>query len=780
MNTKNEAPTCALREGASVAGHDDQHVYEFYHASPTGIQLLVSGGAAGAISRSVTAPLDRVKILYQVDPVRKFTVLKAAKSMGVILKNTGVAGLWRGNGVAVLRIAPFSAISYSTFTVYEGMLQRHMRREKDVFSRFLAGAAAGATATTATYPLDLIRARIAAHWSKTPMYESFWDGASTIVRTEGITSLYSGINPTLLGIVPYAGISFAIFESLKSFASRSPLLAIDKNQDTMLPPPALTTIQRLVCGGVAGLIAQTATYPLHVIRRRMQVQGSPIDPSNMRHIPGTNMSMSATTSAGEVVSNQSVVRALRLLYATEGWHGMFKGVTLSWLKAPVAVALSFTINDGLKDSFTSYEHRKIQDEIDTYGSPLVRRKRGEYYYYESPLEQTVARPHLQEPGEPVVIVERQPGMTTGLAHTPASVMEPPPHSSEPSATEHSVGTTTGDTPTHSDLPVCHTHAPSEAQHQKLLHHDAAENLPLIYKFISGGVAGAVAKTVIAPADRVKILYQVNPHREFSLSRALKTGNQIIQHSGPVALWRGNMATLLRVIPYSSITYATFDRYQYMLSTYLWEERNFWTRFFAGAAAGATATSLTYPMDLLRARKAAHWSVRPIGYLEALKNVYRSQGELAMFNGLKPTLLGIVPYAGSSFAFFETMKDRYLIAKGLRDESQVPTHVRLVFGGVAGLVAQSLTYPLDIVRRRMQVDQTGAYRNMVDCVQTILRTEGVWAFYKGLSMNWIKGPIAVSVSFVVNDKVKNWFRKRQGLEASSAYGGSGEAKPTTGK
>lgn len=65
------------------------------------------------------------------------------------------------------------------------------------------------------------------------------------------------------------------------------------------------------------------------------------------------------------------------------------------------------------------------------------------------------------------------------------------------------------------------------------------------------------------------------------------------------------------------------------------------------------------MDLLRARKAAHWSVRPIGYLEALKNVYRSQGELAMFNGLKPTLLGIVPYAGSSFAFFETMKDRYV-------------------------------------------------------------------------------------------------------------------------
>lgn len=191
-----------------------------------------------------------------------------------------------------------------------------------------------------------------------------------------------GIHPTLLGIVPYAGISFATFESLKAFARNSPLLAIEENTDGILSEPALTTIQRLVCGGVAGLIAQTATYPLHVIRRRMQVHGSPIDSSNTRNIPGTNMTMSSRTSGGEMVSNQSVLRALRLLYTTEGWPGMFKGVTLSWLKAPIAVALSFTINDGLKDSFTSYEHRKIQDEIDVYGSPLVRRQRGEYHYYE--------------------------------------------------------------------------------------------------------------------------------------------------------------------------------------------------------------------------------------------------------------------------------------------------------------------------------------------------------------------------------------------------------------
>eukprot|EP00037_Helgoeca_nana_P028169 m.329017 g.329017 ORF g.329017 m.329017 type:complete len:165 (+) comp27703_c2_seq15:481-975(+) len=143
------------------------------------------------------------------------------KSLNMIFKNTGLPGLWRGNTLAVARIAPFSAITYTSFSMYEVALA-----EADTFGpdsaisiRFAAGSAAGATATALTYPLDLVRARIAAHWSLQPRYTSFFSGVQEIIRKEGVSSLYAGLAPTMLGIIPYAGVSFAVFETLKAHVS---------------------------------------------------------------------------------------------------------------------------------------------------------------------------------------------------------------------------------------------------------------------------------------------------------------------------------------------------------------------------------------------------------------------------------------------------------------------------------------------------------------------------------------------------------------------------------
>ena len=133
-------------------------------------------------------------------------------------------------------------------------------RGQPVLCRFTAGAAAGATATALTYPLDLLRARQAAHWAVTPRYRGYVSGLQEIVRTEGPRALWAGLGPTLVGIVPYAGLSFGTYETLKAMLPRD-------EQTGQLPSG-----YRLAAGGLAGLVAQTATYPLHVVRRRMQVQ----------------------------------------------------------------------------------------------------------------------------------------------------------------------------------------------------------------------------------------------------------------------------------------------------------------------------------------------------------------------------------------------------------------------------------------------------------------------------------------------------------------------------
>jgi solute carrier family 25 protein 42 len=126
--------------------------------------------------------------------------------------------------------------------------------------------------------------------------------------------------------------------------------------------------------------------------------------------------------------------------------------------------------------------------------------------------------------------------------------------------------------------------------------------------------------------------------------------------------------------------------------------------------------------------------------------------------LFPTLLGIVPYAGLSFATFETLKAKYREANEIAVEGPISAPLRLLFGGIAGLFAQSATYPLDIVRKRMQVAKPGDpvyYRSLADAFSKIIQVEGVAGLYKGLSMNFIKGPVAVSTSFFINDRIRSY-------------------------
>ena len=161
--------------------------------------------------------------------------------------------------------------------------------------------------------------------------------------------------------------------------------------------------------------------------------------------------------------------------------------------------------------------------------------------------------------------------------------------------------------------------------------------------------------------------------------------------------------------------------------------------------------------------AAHWNTNPryTGYSSAFQAIVKEEGPFALFSGLRPSLFGILPYAGCSFAIFETIKSylrRINRIPGQRDKDvTIPTIQLLPAGAVTGLLAQSMTYPLDIVRRRMQVNST-LYTSTWHAFRSIYANEGVIkGLYKGLSMNWIKGPVAVGVSFTVNEKLKSYFQ-----------------------
>ena len=132
---------------------------------------------------------------------------------------------------------------------------------------FLAGSLAGVTAGSLTYPLDRSRAVMAV--THVGEYKNLLDVFSRTIRDEGYRALYRGFAPTIIGVVPYAGVSFLTFEKLKGmwFQKRA---SIEKPGTEMSKNEHLSPLWRLLFGAIAGLLGQTASYPLDIVRRRMQ------------------------------------------------------------------------------------------------------------------------------------------------------------------------------------------------------------------------------------------------------------------------------------------------------------------------------------------------------------------------------------------------------------------------------------------------------------------------------------------------------------------------------
>ncbi|XP_051790625.1 mitochondrial coenzyme A transporter SLC25A42 isoform X1 [Erpetoichthys calabaricus] len=289
-----------------------------------------------------------------------------------------------------------------------------------------------------------------------------------------------------------------------------------------------------------------------------------------------------------------------------------------------------------------------------------------------------------------------------------------------------------------------------------------ESHNVLNSLVSGAFAGAVAKTAVAPLDRTKIIFQVSARR-FSAKEAYKVIYHTYLNDGFFSLWRGNSATMVRVIPYAAIQFCSHEQYKRLLGGYYgFQGRALppFPRFLAGSLAGITASMLTYPLDMVRARMAVTPKEMYSNIFHVFIRISQEEGLPTLYRGFTPTILGVIPYAGLSFFTYETLKKLHADHSG---RLQPYSYERLIFGACAGLIGQSASYPLDVVRRRMQTaGVTGhTYNSIVGTIQEIVREEGfVRGLYKGLSMNWVKGPIAVGISFTTFDLTQILLRKLQ--------------------
>ena len=173
------------------------------------------------------------------------------------------------------------------------------------------------------------------------------------------------------------------------------------------------------------------------------------------------------------------------------------------------------------------------------------------------------------------------------------------------------------------------------------------------------------------------------------------------------------------------------------------------RLTCGALAGMTGTALTHPLDTVRLRLALPNSGYT-GMRHAFATMYRVEGVGSLFKGLLPTLAGVAPYAALNFASYDLLKKSYYGHGGAQSGMS-----NLVLGGLAGTMAASVCYPLDTVRRRMQM-RGKTYDNMFSALVTIVRTEGGRGLYRGWVANTLKVAPMSAIRFVSYEALKGLF------------------------
>ncbi|CAN4122274.1 unnamed protein product [Withania somnifera] len=236
---------------------------------------LWAGAVAAMVSRTVVAPLETLKLEYIVRGEQKH-LLELVK---MIAATQGLRGFWKGNLVNILRTAPFKAVNFCAFDTYRKQLLRLSgNKETTNAERFVAGAAAGVTATVMCLPLDTIRTKLVARGGEA--LGGVVGAFQHVIQTEGFFSLYKGLVPSILSMAPAAAVFYGVYDMLKSAYLHSPegikRIEYMKQQGAELnafDQLELEPMRTLLHGAIAGACAEAATYPFEVIRRQLQLQG---------------------------------------------------------------------------------------------------------------------------------------------------------------------------------------------------------------------------------------------------------------------------------------------------------------------------------------------------------------------------------------------------------------------------------------------------------------------------------------------------------------------------
>ncbi|SCV05476.1 LANO_0H08328g1_1 [Lachancea nothofagi CBS 11611] len=313
-----------------------------------GFGFFIAGGVSGVISRTCTAPFDRIKVfliartdltstfLNSKDSVLKHNpgadvakikspLVKAATSL---YRQGGIRAFYVGNGLNVIKVFPESAIKFGSFEIAKRMMAQlegtNDTSQLSRFSTYIAGGMGGVMAQFSVYPVDTLKYRVQcaplnAHKKGSRL---MIETAKQMYRDGGLKLFYRGVTVGVTGIFPYAALDLGTFSALKKWyiTRKAQMTGVSEDQVTM------SNVFVLLMGAFSGTVGATLVYPINLLRTRLQAQGTYAHPYQY--------------DGFRDVFSKTVQR--------EGYPGLFKGLVPNLAKVCPAVSISYLCYENLK------------------------------------------------------------------------------------------------------------------------------------------------------------------------------------------------------------------------------------------------------------------------------------------------------------------------------------------------------------------------------------------------------------------------------------------------
>ncbi|KAF9485293.1 mitochondrial carrier [Pholiota conissans] len=305
----------------------DEPQYQFLEGH-TAVKFLFAGGIAGAVSRTCTAPFDRLKIFLITRPPElggpsltgqtKHTGIRIiGNALTRIYSEGGLLAFWTGNGLSVAKIFPESAIKFFAYESAKRAFAKYYDKVDDPrdisgFSRFLSGGIGGISSQLSIYPIETLKTQMMSNTGQQKRH--LIDAMRHVWALGGVRRYYRGLTIGLVGVFPYSAIDMSTFEALKQAYQRS----------TGTQEPGVLAL--LAFGSISGSVGATSVYPLNLVRTRLQASGSSGHPQTY-------------TGPWDVA---------RKTWAADGWRGFYRGLFPTLAKVVPAVSISYVV----------YEHTK--------------------------------------------------------------------------------------------------------------------------------------------------------------------------------------------------------------------------------------------------------------------------------------------------------------------------------------------------------------------------------------------------------------------------------------